>query len=210
MRIMRYVALAIDWIIAIVVAGGVLVAWTLATLFRYQPAMDFLSQFSFTNWDYAGLILGSLGLLVLNILVVVDLVYKLCCPSYLRTQTPSGTVSISIRAIQDALRRAVLAVDGISSVRVAVTAPAKRGRPAVARAYVSLKGGISYRDVSANITTALEYKFADIVGSGIPLECRLYWEKIRLDSSRETVAPTPQYESVRPQFPVEEEESDAS
>lgn len=209
MRIMRYVALAIDWMIAIVVPGGILLFWLLATFFKYSPAVNFLSKFELTGWDCAGLVLGSIGVLVLNVLVVIDLVLKVCCPTYIRTETPAGMVSISIRAIQDALRRSVLAVDGVSSVRVSVSAPAKRGKPAIARAYVTLKGGISYRDVSAAIAGALEYKFADIVGSSIPLECRLYWEKIKTDASAAAAAPAPQYESVRPQFPVEDDESES-
>jgi hypothetical protein len=28
--------------------------------------------------------------------------------------------------------------------------------------------------------SAMEYKFADIAGTGLPLDCRIYWEKIKL------------------------------
>ena len=152
-----------------------------------------------------------MGLLVLNVVVIIDLVMKLCCPAYLRLNTAAGRVSVSVRAIQDALRRSILAIDGIVAARVKVSAPAKAGRAVIARAYITLKGGISYRDVSHAIMSAMEYKFADIVGVGMPLDSRIYWEKIRLESSDEKgpVTEASQYEPLRPQFPVEEDQDDS-
>jgi hypothetical protein len=208
MRIIRYVALAIDWIFIVVLAATAVLLWILATIFRFPPAVEWIDKLKLTSWDYSAVILGSMGLLVLNVVVLIDLVRKLCCPSYLRLNTPAGRVSVSVRAIQDALRRSIMAIDGIVAARVKVSAATKSGRAVIARAYITLKGGISYRDVSSAIMNAMEYKFADIVGAGMPLDSRIYWEKIKLESSgeRERVAEPPQYEPVRPQFPVEDDQ----
>jgi len=210
MRIMRYIALAIDWIVAVLLGATAVLLWFLSSILRVQAASDAVAKLNLDSWDYSALVLGALGLLVLNVVVIVDLVMKICCPSYLRLHTPEGRMSVSIRAIQDALHRSVMSVDGIVGARVKVSAPAKSGRPVIARAYITLKSGISYRDVSRSVMNAMEYKFADIVGAGMALDCRIYWEKIRLEAARGPAPETPPYEPVRPQFPVENEDSEVA
>ena len=210
MRIVRYVAIVIDWLLAVALGAAVALVWLLADVFKHPAATKLAANLGLNTWDYASIVLFGLGLLVLNVVVLVDLVANSWYPSYLRLNTPTGRVNVSTRAIEDALRRVVMNVDGVDAVRVRVSAPSKPGRPVSVRTHVTMRGGVVYHDVSRAIVAAVEYKFSDIVGAGIPLECHVYWEKIKAESAAPQPPETPVYEALRPQFPIEEDEQDVT
>jgi hypothetical protein len=210
MRIVKYIALAIDWVLAVAIGAAVALVWLLAGVFKHPAAAKMVADLDLNAWDNASIVCFGLGLLVLNVVVLIDLVANSWYPSYLRLNTPAGRVNVSTRAIEDALRRVVMGVDGVDAARVRVSAPAKRGRPVSVRTHITMRGGVVYHDVSRAIVSAVESRFSDIVGAGIALECHVYWEKIKAESAGPQAPETPVYDTLRPQFPVEEDDQDAT
>ncbi len=208
MRILRQIAVVFDWVLAVTVAFVALL-WGGASVFGRETFVQrFFAAFGF--FDYLGVMFFGVCLLVLNVAIVAELVARMRGLSYLQLDTPGGKVNVSLRAMQDALRRAVQAIEGVGAATIRVTAPSRAGRPVVVRAYLTLSGGEMHRDVSRNIVSAMEMKFNDIVGASIPLECHVYWEKIK-DKSKAAVAGRPgEYEVLRPQFPVDEDSQEST
>ncbi len=205
MRVLRYIALAVDALVAVLLGGGAVLLWFMASVVDHPAAAQWVAALKLNTYDYAAMTLFGFGLLGLNLSVAIDVIKELCCPAYLKLRTPNGQVSVSTKAIEDALRAVALAVEGVDTARVRVSAPLRAKRPVVVRARVTLWGGIFYHDVSRAVAEAMEYKFADIVGKGVPLECHVYWEKIKAEGAKPEAA-KPKYGAVRPQFPVETEE----
>jgi len=210
MRILRHIALVVDWLFGVALGFAALL-WVYVSLFGgMSTAGVTVTQLTLHGWHLGLAVLIGCGLLILNLAVVFDLATTYLFPPYLRLQTAGARVSVSVRAIQGALKRAVLALEEVSGVRVRIHAPRKVGRAVVIEAYVTLESGVVYRDVSRSIINAMETKFGDIVGPGVPVECHVYWEKIKREDGKGGGAKASRYEVIRPQFPVEEEGQDVT
>jgi len=200
MKILRTVALVADWIVGIA-AGIAGVVWGFAGAFGYSLVSE-TGGAGVTGREYAAAIVVGAALAALNVIVVIDLVKSFYWAPYLVVESGGARMNISTRAIQDALRRAVLALDEVSSAHVRVLSPRKGGKAVLANAYVALKDNVVYHDISRSITSAMEGKFSEIVGGAISVECHIYWEKIKHGSKPPSERKKP-FEVVRPQWPVD-------
>ena len=177
MRVLKSITLFLDWLVGLVLGASVVV-WTVwgvvspSDLAFHFPAVATLR----------GILLLAAGtlLLALNIMLVWGFLTRMFGMEYL--QLDSG-VNVSVRALQDALERAVLDIAEVSGARVKITPPARKGKSVILEAYVSLKGHVVYHSISKSIINCLERTFDDIVSEGAPVKCSVFWEKIRQDRS---------------------------
>jgi hypothetical protein len=207
MKVVRKVAQAVDWTLAVVLALAAL--GLLAARIAPSEWAAFsrpLGDFAFLNgWGLALVTLGALLVLALNAAAAWDWARSVFWPEYLRLDTMSGRVSVSVRAVEQALKRAVLDLDEVSDASVSVTPPGKPGKPVEVRAYVAIKETVIYQSVSRGILDVLETRFGEIVGAGVAVSCRVFWQKITYDGSRAPRRRGAPAESMMPQFPVGDE-----
>lgn len=201
MSVLKKVAHFVNWAVVLLL-GASAVVWSVWGVI--QPAPVAFSFQDLTVRATISVIVVGLVLVALEIVLVWDFLSKAFGMEYLRLEGGTGGVSVSIRALQDALERAVKGIAEVSSARVRISPPGRKGRPVVIKAYVSLRGAIVYHSISRSIMNVLDTTFNDIVSEGVPVHCQVYWEKIRQD----TMTPTGKEpsESLRPRFPVEEEQ----
>jgi hypothetical protein len=212
MKILRTIGLIVDWVLGFAFALGAIV-WGAASVVTHQMAAEPLATLrlaQLNGWDYGAVMFLGIAVAVLNVAVVVDLVMDICCPTYLRLQTDRGQISVSTRVIQDAIKRAVVALDEVAAAKIRVVAPRRVGRPVTVRAHVTLRGGIVYHDVSQTIMSVIESQFGEIVSVGMPVKCQVFWEGVRRGPGEGPSAKPPQYGAVRPVFPVEEDNQEGT
>ncbi len=200
MGVLRKVAHFLNWAVTLLL-GAAAVVWCAWALVSPAPVVVPIWELS-VRTSVVFILAGAL-LVTLNTVLIWDFLSNAFGLKYLKLD--GGRVSVSVKALQDALERAVKGIPEVSAARVSVSPPARRGRPVLIKAYVSLRGSIVYHSISSSVMSVLENTFSDIVSEGSPVRCQVYWEKIRQDN---TAAPsgTGYAEGLRPRFPVEVEE----
>jgi len=199
MSVLKKIAHFVNWAVVLAL-GAAAVVWCIWGLVSPAPLIMPLADLTVRT---AVIIMAAGGVLIaLNIVLVWDFLSRAFGMDYLRLE--SG-VSVSLKALQDALERAVKDIAEVSAARVRVSPPARKGKPVVIKAYVSLRGTIVYHSISRAIMNALETTFYDIVSEGVPVRCQVFWEKIRKEAAAPPAGKEPS-ESLRPRFPVEEEQ----
>ncbi len=200
MRALKAVVVFVDWFFAIA-AGIFALMWIITGFFK-----------SGTTWPVSGdgvavliIIVVAFVLVVLNALLAADVLARAFGVSYLKLEGAGGRVNVSVRALQEALERAVKDIAEVTAARVRIQAPRKKGRPVIIHSFVNLKGSVVYHSISRSIINVMESSFSDIVSEGTPVECHVFWEKIRQDAPAVSQAAPPS-ESLRPRFPVEQEQ----
>lgn len=198
MRFMRPVALVVNW--AVVITLG---------LFAIGLVLNDLLGIFVVPFNLAGrtmiiFVVGGTVLVALNVLLLWDVISRIFGDAYLKLEGGSGRINVSVKAIQDTLERALRDMAEVTAANVRVQAPKKKGRPVVISAHVNLKGNVVYHSISRAIIGVLESTFSNIVSEGAPVECHVFWEKIRQDRGASRPAAEPAA-SLRPRFPVEEE-----
>lgn len=205
MKVLRKIALFVDWTLAVALGLGVLV-FVFQSVMGNDPLLDLQPKYvALRGWYISIATLAGCGLLLLNLAVVLDIIAPKLWSEYLKLETEHGTVRVAIKAVQDALTRSITALEEVSGARVLVAAPGKPGRPVVIRAYVALRESVVYHSISRGIIDVLESKFSDIVSEGTPVECHVYWEKIKHDASRQSsLRQEMPVDDLRPRFPVDQ------
>lgn len=201
MSVLKKIAHFINWAVVLLL-GASAVVWCVWGFIRPVPL-----AFSFQELPVRSAIIAIVAgvvLIVLETVLVWDFLSRVFGMEYLRLEGGTGRVSVSIRALQDALERAVKGIAEVSAARVRISPPARKDKPVVIKTYVSLRGAIVYHSISRSIMNVLETTFNDIVSEGVPVHCQVYWEKIRQDTT--ISARKEPSESLRPRFPVEEEQ----
>jgi hypothetical protein len=208
MRLLKTIAIVVDWAIAVAFSISGLV-YVLAHFFRESLA-DVLpgTPFLLHGWGLAAMALAALAVLAINAAVAYCAIRAALGADYLKLHSDDGRVNVSVRALREALEGALMAVHEISEAHVVVAAPGKPGKPVIIRAHVSLSEGVVYHSISRGIISILESKFGDVVSPGTPVECHVYWDKIRNDNPRLTARRQMLAEGLRPQFPVGDEGQD--
>jgi len=202
MSVLKKIAHFVNWAVVLVL-GAAAVVWCIWGVVSPTPLIMPVADLTVRT---AVIIIAAGGVLIaLNIVLVWDFLSRAFGMDYLRLESSGGRVSVSVKALQDALERAVKGIAEVSAARVRVSPPARKGKPVVIKAYVSLRGTIVYHSISRAIMNVLETTFNDIVSEDVPVRCQVFWEKIRKEAAAPPAGKEPS-ESLRPRFPVEEEQ----
>lgn len=199
MKVLKAIAIILDWAVALFL-GASAVIWAIWTKIHPVALNVDLSETSLGGLVL--IIVAGAVLVALNVVLFWGFMTRVCGMEYLRLESSGGSVSVSVKAVEEALRRSVLEIAEVSEVRVRVTPPARKGKAVVVKTYVSLRGSVVYHSISRSIIGILESTFSDIVSEAAPVQCHVYWEKIRREGGPAQAHPT---ESLRPRFPVGEE-----
>ncbi len=200
MKALRAIAIAVDWAVGLFL-GVSAVVWGVWA--KFDPTTMNVNLSDTSIGALAIIIAGGAVLAALNVVLLWGFMTRLCGMEYLRLESSGGSVSVSVKAVEEALRRSVLEIAEVSGVRVRVTPPTRKGKAVVVKTYVSLRGSVVYHSISRSIIGVLESTFSDIVSEAAPVKCHVYWEKIRREGGSSGQAQPA--ESLRPRFPVGEE-----
>ena len=200
MRFLRRVALLVDWALALLVGASAAVWGIWATISPVPVAVPYTQA---GRTSTAVIALAGLVVVALNLVLLWGVLSRVFGMEYLKLDSARGRISVSVRALEEALERAVHTIAEVTAARIRVSPPASKGKPVVLKAFVSLRGSVVYHSISRSIMNVLEATFNDIVSQSMPVQCHVYWEKIRQDKG---AAASPPAESMRPQFPVDEEQ----
>lgn len=197
MRILRSVALVVNWAVAIL-AGGFALGW---------PMWGFITGDRVTMLSdraLAVIMVSGLIVIALNIMLLWRFLGRAFGGNYLRLEGAGGRINVSIKALENEFERSLGEIPEVTRARVRVFAPTRKGKPVVIRAHVNLRGSVVYHSISRAIIGVLESRFSETVSESTPVECHVFWEKIRQEHG-----PSPDEqatgETLRPQFPVGEQ-----
>jgi hypothetical protein len=203
MRLLKSATYFIDWLIALAASASA-VTWCVYGWVEPVP-LAFEKPVLFSRW-FVIVLVAALVVLALNVILLWEKITGLFGVDYLRLESSKGEISVSVRALQDALERAVRGISEVTGVRVKVCPTGQRAKSVVIKAYVSLRGSVVYHNISRAIVSVLETTFNDIVSDGVDVKCQVFWEKIRQERSTAPASREPA-ESLRPRFPVEEDQA---